>query len=132
MIFAVRTWNGAFSRRVAKMSDRFVAQTERVYPRAEYMAVDRESRIVHGNRHTFACAGHPISPANPYRHQEGRTRWDALESTMGPDHREGAAARNAFFAGSAGRPSILPAILRDARNRQTHILRLLLPGTCGC
>src|ERR1700728_4314362 len=123
MIFAVRTWNGAFSRRVAKMSDRFVAQTERVYPRAEYMAVDRESRIVHGNRHTFACAGHPISPANPYRHQEGRTRWDALECTMGPDHREGAAPR---------RPSILPAILRDGRNKQTHILGLLLPGTCGC
>ena len=32
----------------------------------------------------------------------------------------------------AGRPSILPAILRDGRNRQTHILGLLLPGTCGC
>jgi hypothetical protein len=29
-----------------------------------------------------------------------------------------------------GRPSILPAILRDGLSRQTHILGLLLPGAC--
>jgi hypothetical protein len=49
------------------------------------------------------CAGHSTSAANPYRHQKGRTRWDALESTMGPDHRERAATRNAFFPGPPGR-----------------------------
>src|ERR1700692_5001558 len=96
------------------------------------MVVDRESRIVHGNRHTFARAGYSICPANPYRHQKGGTRWDALESTMGPDHREGAAARNAFFPGPPRRASILPAVLRDGCERQTHILGLFPPGACRC
>lgn len=97
-------------------------------PGAECMVVDRESRIVYRNRHTFAYAGHSTSPANSCRHQKSRTRWDALESAMGPDYREGSAARNAFFAGPPGRASILPPILRDGRNRQTHVLGLLLPG----
>src|ERR1700683_4192639 len=102
------------------------------YPYAEYMVVDHGSRLVHGNRHTFACADPSTGPTDPYRRQKGRTRWDGLESTMGPDHRESAAARNAFFPGSPGRASILPAFLRDAYDRQTHILGLLLPGACRC
>ena len=89
MIFGVRTWLRCLAT-VAK--DRFLAETERGYPRAEYMVVNRESGFVHRNRHTFACAGHQTSPANPYRHQEGRTRWNTLEFTMGPDHRERPAA----------------------------------------
>jgi hypothetical protein len=68
-----------------------------VYSFARHMAVNRESRIVDGNRHTFACAGDSTSPAYPHRHEKGRTRREALESTMGRDHRECAAARDAFF-----------------------------------
>ena len=79
-----------------------------------------------------ALLAQATKPAPPTPIDEKKvTRWDGLESAMGPDHREGAAARDAFFAGPPGRPSILPAILRDERNRQTHILGLLLPGTCG-
>src|ERR1035441_6168204 len=93
--------------------------------------VHRESHIFHGYSDGFTCAGPQVSPAHPDRCEEGRARWNALESTMGPDHRKGPAARNAFFAGPKGRPPILTAILRDGRNRQTRILGLLLPGTCG-
>src|SRR5580700_11224802 len=80
--------------------DRFVVEAEREYLCAEDTVVHRVSHILHGNTHSFACAGHQASPANPYRHEEGRTRWDALEFTVGPDHREGSATRNAFFAGT--------------------------------
>src|SRR6202040_3944012 len=102
--------------------------TKGEYPCAEYMVVDRDSGIVHGNRHTFACAGHSASPANPYRRPKGRTRWDGLESAMGSDNREVAAARNAFFSSPPGRASILPAVLHDGHERQTHFLGLFLPG----
>jgi hypothetical protein len=43
--------------------------------------------------------------------EEGRTWRNALESTMGSDHRESLAAGNAFLAGPTGCPAILPAIL---------------------
>jgi hypothetical protein len=49
-----------------------------VMPVWNTMVVDHESRIVHGNRYTVACAGHSTSAANPYRHQKDRTRWDAF------------------------------------------------------
>src|ERR1700728_1720652 len=96
------------------------------------MVVNPEPRIVPRNRYTFACAGHQTSPANPYRHQKGRTRWDALGAAMGPDHRERASARNAFLPGPPGRASILPAVLRNGYDRQAHLLGLIssrrLPG----
>jgi hypothetical protein len=98
---------------------------------AEDIVVYRESRTFHGKSHNIACAGRQTSPAHPYRPEEGGTRWEALEPRMGPDHREGAAARNAFFAGPQGRPSILPAILRDGHSRQTHILGLLFQALAG-
>lgn len=84
------------------MRDRFVAEAEREYLCAEDTVVHRASHILHGNTYSFACAGHQASPSNPYRHEEGRTRWDGLEFTVGADHREGSATRNAFFAGPRG------------------------------
>jgi hypothetical protein len=53
------------------------------------------------------------------------SQWDQIIEKAPPP-------RNAFFAGPPRRASILPAILRDGHNRQTHILGLLLPGACGC
>jgi hypothetical protein len=99
------------------MQDRFVAEAEREYLYAEDTVVHCVPHILHGNTHSVACAGHQASPANPYRHEEGRAPWDTLESTMGPDHRESAAARNAFFASPPRRATILPTILRDGHNR---------------
>ena len=89
---------------------------------AEDTVVHRVSHILRGNSHSFACAGHQASPANRYRPEEGRTRWDALEFTVGPDHREGSATRNAFFAGPPRRASILPAILRDGRKDRKSVV----------
>lgn len=47
--------------------DRLVPEAERKYLCTEHIVVHRESCIVHGNSHTFACTGHSTSPANPYR-----------------------------------------------------------------
>jgi hypothetical protein len=52
------------------------------------VVVHSESLVSHGNSDTLACGGHQTSPSNPYRHEEGRTRWDGLESTVGPDHQK--------------------------------------------
>src|ERR1700691_2199431 len=93
--------------------DRFVAEAEREYLCVEDSLVHRVSHILHGGTHSFACPGRQVSPANPYRREEGRTREDALEFTVGPDHRDGSATRNAFFAGPPRRASILPALFRD-------------------
>jgi hypothetical protein len=59
----------------------------------------------------MATSLHAQTTADPYRREEGRTWRNALESTMGSDHREGLAAGNAFLAGPTGCPAILPAIL---------------------
>lgn len=85
--------------------DRLVPEAEREYLCAEDVVVHSESCILYGNSHTFACAGHSTSPANPYRHEKGRTRWDALESTVGSDHRE--EPQSAHLA-TAGLPQGVP------------------------
>jgi hypothetical protein len=98
-----------------------VAEAAREYLRAEDTVVRRVSHIWYGNTHSFACAGDQASPANPYRHEEGRTRGDPMEFTVGPDHREGSATGNAFFTGPPRRASILPAIAEAGLNPNTSV-----------
>jgi hypothetical protein len=71
------------------------------------------------------------SPSNPYRHEKGRSRWDALKSTTGPDHREGAAGRNAFFAGPRGLPRFCPRFYEMSETDKRTFWAYFFPPLAG-
>ena len=77
--------------------------------------------------HAQAIQPVPPTPIDVKKVELGGTPWNPqwdqiIERALPPEMLSSQAPQ--------GRPSILPAILRDGLSRQTHILGLLLPGAC--